>query len=56
MLTLIVIIAVLAGTSAIVNVALPMLDGVRRRRRSVRARVARMITRAGRVRDRQEAA
>ncbi|WP_166139366.1 hypothetical protein [Nocardioides ochotonae] len=45
MLTLLVIVTALAGASLIVNLLLPLLDDVRRRRRSVRARMARLITR-----------
>lgn len=45
MLTLILILTALAGASVVVNLLLPMLDDSRRRRRTVRARVARLITR-----------
>jgi len=44
-LTLLLILTALAGASVVVNLVLPLFDGVRRRRRSVRARMARLITR-----------
>ncbi|NPC96812.1 hypothetical protein [Nocardioides sp. zg-DK7169] len=55
MITLLVILTALAGASAILNLVLPILAAERRRRRSVRSRMAQLITRGAIARERSDA-